>query len=40
MIEIPLSKQNKLDLIAFLNSLTDDSLLNNPRFSDPFTIPH
>ncbi len=36
MIKIPLSDRNKQDLIAFLNSLTDDALLHDPRFSDPF----
>ncbi len=27
------------DLIAFLNSLTDEHFVNNPKFSDPFTVP-
>jgi cytochrome c peroxidase len=36
MIRIPLTDQNKRDLIAFLNALTDDALLHDPRFSDPF----
>jgi cytochrome c peroxidase len=36
MIKIPLSDQNRRDLIAFLNSLTDDAVLHDPRFSDPF----
>ena len=26
----------KKDLLAFLNSLTDESFLTNPRFSNPF----
>ena len=31
-----LSAQERADLIAFLNSLTDDSLLTDERFADPF----
>lgn len=31
-----LSTQEESDLIAFLNSLTDQAYLNNPAFSDPF----
>ena len=31
-----LSEQDKKDLIAFLETLTDTSFLNNPAFSDPF----
>lgn len=31
-----LSEQEKRDLIAFLESLTDDSFLTNPRFSNPW----
>jgi len=31
-----LNPQEKADLLAFLNSLTDESFLNNPDFSDPF----
>ena len=31
-----LSVQEKTDLIAFLRSLTDEWLVNNPAFSDPF----
>jgi len=30
------SPQNKLDLIAFLNTLTDQNLLIDPKFSNPF----
>lgn len=33
---LELSAQDKKDLIAFLNSLTDTKLLTDPRFSDPF----
>lgn len=32
----PLTVQNKKDLIAFLESLTDRELLTDPRFSDPW----
>lgn len=37
---IDLSAQDKADLIAFLNTLTDSDFLRNPRFSDPFGVPH
>jgi cytochrome c peroxidase len=37
---IDLSAQDKADLIAFLNTLTDTDFLRNPRFSDPFGAPH
>jgi cytochrome c peroxidase len=30
-----LSEGEKKDLIAFLESLTDNEFLHNPRFSDP-----
>lgn len=33
---IDLSAQDKADLIAFLKTLTDDELLTDPRFADPF----
>ena len=33
---INLSAQDKQDIIAFLKTLTDDTLLTNPRFSNPF----
>lgn len=33
---IKLTVQDKNDLIAFLNTLTDEAFLTNPRFSDPF----
>jgi cytochrome c peroxidase len=36
---IDLSAQDKADLIAFLKTLTDDTLLTHPKFSDPFTAP-
>ena len=32
-----LTKREKADLIAFLKSLTDDSFITNPAFSNPFT---
>lgn len=31
-----ITEDEKSDLIAFLNSLTDDTLLTNPNYSDPF----
>jgi cytochrome c peroxidase len=34
--KIQLSSQDKQDVIAFLNTLTDEEFLTNPRFSDPF----
>ena len=30
-----LTKQNKADLIAFLNTLTDETFLTNPAFKKP-----
>lgn len=33
---LALSTQDKTDLIAFLKTLTDESLLTSPAFSDPF----
>ncbi len=33
---IRLSAEDKADIIAFLKALTDEGLLNNPRYSDPF----
>ncbi len=33
---ISLSEQDKADIIAFLKTLTDHSLLTNPRYADPF----
>jgi cytochrome c peroxidase len=32
------TEQEKQDLIAFLESLTDEEFLANPSFSDPFTV--
>jgi len=32
-----LTAQERDDVIAFLNSLTDDAFINDPRFSDPFS---
>ncbi len=37
---ITLSAQEQTDLIAFLNTLTDNDFLRNPRFSDPFGVSH
>ena len=31
-----LSPQDRVDLIAFLNTLTDDALIHDPRFSNPW----
>ncbi len=31
-----LSEQDKLDLITFLHTLTDETLISDPKFSDPF----
>jgi len=31
-----ISDQEKQDLLAFLRALTDDGLVNNPSYSDPF----
>jgi cytochrome c peroxidase len=31
-----ISEQEKQDLLAFLHALTDDDLMNNPAYSDPF----
>ncbi len=33
-----LTESDKVALEAFLNTLTDDAMMNDPRFSDPF--PH
>ena len=33
---IELSASDKADLVAFLHTLTDDSLLTNPRYANPF----
>jgi cytochrome c peroxidase len=34
--KIKLDKAERADIIAFLKTLTDESLLTNPRFADPF----
>jgi len=31
-----MSAQEKQDIIAFLHALTDEDLLTNPAYSDPF----
>lgn len=36
IVRISLSAQDKQDIIAFLKTLTDDTLLTSPRFSNPF----
>lgn len=36
IVSIDLTKPEQDDLIAFLKILTDETLLTNPRFSDPF----
>jgi len=33
---MPMTAQQRRDLVAFLHTLTDESLLTDPRFSDPF----
>lgn len=33
-----ITPEEKQDLIAFLESLTDEEFLTNPKFSDPFTL--
>jgi cytochrome c peroxidase len=35
MRPLPLTAQNKADLVAFLESLTDTEVLTDTRFSDP-----
>ena len=32
----PMSEENKADLVAFLNTLTDTVFISNPEFSNPF----
>lgn len=34
-----LTEQERADLVAFLESLTDETFITDPRFSDPFAIP-
>jgi cytochrome c peroxidase len=36
ILGFPLDAQQRADLIAFLESLTDEALLTDPRFSDPW----
>jgi len=36
---IDLSAQDKVDLIAFLKTLTDHEFINDPRYANPFTTP-
>lgn len=36
--QLDLTAQEKRDLIAFLNMLTDSSFINDKRFSDPFVL--
>jgi cytochrome c peroxidase len=36
IVPIDLSAQEKSDLVAFLKTLTDESLLTSPRFADPW----
>lgn len=38
-IPVKLSAAEKKDLIAFLNTLTDDTFVNDPKFSNPFVNP-
>ena len=33
---LQLTEEDKRDLIAFLKTLTDEDLLTNPEYSDPF----
>ncbi|HEX7793628.1 MAG TPA: hypothetical protein VF456_04715, partial [Vicinamibacterales bacterium] len=35
-----LTAEQKADLIAFLTTLTDNDLLNDTRFANPWTAPH
>ncbi len=34
--QLNLNNQEKADLVAFLNTLTDETLISDPKFSDPF----
>ena len=36
VIPLGLTPQMKLDIIAFLHTLTDTAFVNNPQFSNPF----
>ena len=33
---LKLTDQDKVDLISFLKTLTDQTFINNPAYSDPF----
>lgn len=33
---LQLNKKDKADLLAFLNTLTDSTLIHHPKFSNPF----
>jgi cytochrome c peroxidase len=35
-----LSSQERADLIAFLESLTDQEVIHDPRFANPWKVPH
>ena len=37
IVRIDLTPQEKADLLAFLKTLTDETLLNSPRFADPWS---
>lgn len=39
ILRFPLTAQQKADLLAFLEALTDEEFLTNPRFADPFVAP-
>jgi cytochrome c peroxidase len=32
----PITRQNRIDLAAFLASLTDESVIHDPRYADPW----
>jgi cytochrome c peroxidase len=34
-----LTEDERADVLAFLESLTDEALLTDPRFADPFASP-
>jgi cytochrome c peroxidase len=42
IVKIEMSKEEKADLVAFLRTLTDETLISSPRFSDPWAggVPH
>jgi cytochrome c peroxidase len=37
IVKIDLSKEEKADIVAFLKTLTDETLLTSPRFADPWS---